>query len=228
MERKVKFGIDEYYHVYSRGVEKRNIFLEESDYSRFLKLLYIANSNERFHFRDVAKRNLSEIKRDHKYTSIGAYCLMPNHFHILFRETTENGISNMMEKALTGYAMYFNKKYNRVGPLFQSVFKAQHVNNDVYLRYLYAYIHLNPVKLIDKNWRERGAVDLERTRGYLKGYKFSSYIEYEGGLEREEKLILSKKDFPNYFSELDFSDMVEDWLTYTASSTEGFTEGSPR
>jgi len=203
----MKIIADEIYHIYNQGNNREVIFKTDNDYIEFLQLF------RRFVF---------------PHCKVLAYCLMPNHFHILFRETTENGISNMMEKALTGYAMYFNKKYNRVGPLFQSVFKAQHVNNDVYLRYLYAYIHLNPVKLIDKNWRERGAVDLERTRGYLKGYKFSSYIEYEGGLEREEKLILSKKDFPNYFSELDFSDMVEDWLTYTASSTEGFTEGSPR
>ncbi|OGJ11058.1 hypothetical protein A2467_03325, partial [Candidatus Nomurabacteria bacterium RIFOXYC2_FULL_36_8] len=140
----------EYYHIYNRGVEKREIFLDKEDYFHFLKLLYICNSNK-----SITLRNISDnFDRGETIVDIGAYCIMPNHFHVLCYEKIENGISTFMKKLSTAYAMYFNKKYIRTGILFQGRFKSEHANTDGYLKYLYAYIHLNPAKLKNPKWKE--------------------------------------------------------------------------
>src|SRR5665213_2524311 len=130
MERKIVFALGEYYHIYNRGVEKRKVFFDDIDRNRFVRLLFLANSNKSFVYRLVQGRPLNEIDVGEKSVAIGAYTLMPNHFHILVKETKEGGISNFMEKLQTGYSMYFNKKNERVGPLFQGRFKAQHVVHD--------------------------------------------------------------------------------------------------
>jgi putative transposase len=157
---------------------------------------------------------LDKVDVGKKKVAIIAYVLMPNHFHILIKEIIQGGASDFMEKLLTGYAMYFNKKYERVGPLFQGTFKAEHVDRDEYLKYLFAYIHLNPIKLIELKWKEHGIRDKKGAEQYLKKYRFSSYIDYIGA-EREENLILTKKDAPDYFSDVyEFRDFVRDWLDY--------------
>jgi putative transposase len=214
MERKINFAVGEFYHIYNRGVEKRDIFLDDRDRKRFLRLLYVANSFKAFVFRDIANISYDDIKRGNPRVAIGAYCLMPNHFHLLVRETIEGGISTFMEKLGTGYSMYFNKRHTRVGPLFQGRFKAQHVDRDEYLKYLFSYIHLNPVKLLEPSWKESGIVDRNAAKRYLEDYLYSSYSDYEGTF-REEKAILSREEFPDYFSlPHDFDSHVDDWLEF--------------
>src|SRR3989344_3251058 len=122
-----------------------------------------------------------------------------------------------MEKLLTGYAMYFNKKYERVGPLFQGTFKAEHADRDEYLKYLFAYIHLNPVKFIEPRWKERGIHDKRRAEQYLKQYRYSSYLDYIG-FERGEHIILAKDEAPDYFANTyEFKDFIDDWLMFQNS-----------
>ena len=215
MQRKIVFSIGEYYHLYNRGVDKRLVFLSEKDRQRFLKLLYLANNTESYKFDRISKLKLNEILRGQQIVSIGAYVLMPNHFHILVKEVADGGISSFMEKLTTGYTMYFNKKEDRSGALFQGTFKAEHVSRDEHLKYLFAYIHLNPVKLIDAMWKERGIRNLQKAKHYLSGYKYSSYLDYLG-VERESNIILSRTEFPEYFQKSnDFEDFIGDWLTYT-------------
>jgi putative transposase len=214
MERKITFSVGEYYHVYNRGIEKRDIFQTETDRRRFQKLLYLANGEKPYVFRSVQNQPLDEIDVGEKQVAIGAYTLMPNHFHILIRETREGGLSTFMEKLATGYSKYFNMVNKRVGPLFQSRFKAQHVDRDEYLKYLFAYIHLNPVKLIEPDWKEQGIQDLEKVREYLKDYRFSSYADLSGDT-REERSILTPAEFPGYFdTPMDFESFVKDWLEF--------------
>ncbi len=214
MNRKVHFAVGEYYHVYNRGVEKRDVFLEQADYGRFLKSLFIANSSKSILSRFAKGKELSEINREEVLTSIGVYCLMPNHFHLLLKEVAEGGISNFMSKLTTSYAKYFNTKYERVGPLFQSRFKAEHISRDEHLKYLFAYIHLNPVSLIDPKWKEDGVRDIEKAKNYIANYKYSSYQDYIN-LQREERLILTKKSFPEYFTSSPiFESFIEDWLAF--------------
>ncbi len=219
MERKLQFGVGEYYHVYSRGVEKRNIFHSDADRMRFIKLLFLANNTNQFIFRDIEHLSLKDIDRGDEIIAIGAYCLMPNHFHILIKQTTENGLSVFMQKLTTGYSMYFNRKHDRVGPLFQSRFKAEHVDEDSYLKYLFAYIHLNPIKLIEPMWREEGVNDTHRAKQFLKDYKYSSYQDYTNNA-REEALILSKNEFPEYFeSMINHTEFINEVLKLKENNT---------
>jgi len=221
MERKFEFGIDEYYHLYNRGIEKRNLFLNKKDYERFLVLLYIANNNDSVHISNYQGRPLMElfkIQKKESLVSIGSYCLMPNHFHLLVREVREGGISSFMLKLATGYSMYFNKKYQRTGALFEGKFKASPVMNDQYLHYLFAYIHLNPVKLIEGKWKELGIQNTQRAEEYLLSYDFSSYKDFLFSRERPCSVILDKKSFPDYFQDThEFSSFMHDWIELKSS-----------
>ena len=128
MYRKTPFAEKEHYHIYSRGVEKRKIFLNEKDYYRFTALLYIMNQNLPFRMDNFLQKNklenIFEEEKEKPLVSILSYCLMPNHFHLILYEHTENGISKFMGKLLTAYSMYFNKKYAHSGVLFQGRFKS--------------------------------------------------------------------------------------------------------
>ena len=150
--RKTSFAVGEYYHLYNRGNSKQKIFLDKKDYDHFLKLLYICNSENNFVLRDIGE-SLFDFDRNNIFVYIGAYCLMPNHFHILVKEKEEGGITKFMQKFSTAYVMYINTKYKRTGSLFEGKFKSQYLNTDKYLKYIFSYIHLNPLKLINKNWR---------------------------------------------------------------------------
>lgn len=214
MERKFQFSIGEFYHLYNRGVNKIPIFLDDSDKERFIKLLFVCNGEKPVVFKTIQGLPLDKIERGDTLVNIGAYCLMPNHLHLLIREKKENGISVFMGKLLTAYSMYFNKKYERTGSLFEGEFKATHANKDDYLKYLFAYIHLNPIKLIDPLWKEKGISDTIKANDFLKTYKYSSFLDYIG-FNRIEFLILNKEEFPEYFSDLkEFNEYVDYWLKY--------------
>ncbi len=187
--RKQLFATEEYYHLYNRGTEKRKIFLDKQDYYHFLFLMYICNT-----IKSIEVRNIGEnFDREETIVDIGAYCLMPNHFHLLVREKMEGGISKYMLKLMTSYSMYFNKKYERTGKLYEGVFKSTHLNDDNYLKYLYSYIHLNPAKLIDKNWKKNK--NASHLLEYILSYPYSSIKEY-----KEAKFkIINPSIFPNYF-----------------------------
>lgn len=119
-----------------------------------------------------------------------------------------------MQKVLTAYTMYFNKKNNRTGALFAGRFKARHANSDEYLKYLISYIHLNPVKMIEPKWKDVGIRNMQKARTFLEEYRFSSYAEYAGQI-RPESNIIDKKTVPEYFSQKNtFKRTIRDWLTY--------------
>jgi len=212
MERKFEFSIEEFYHLYNRGNGKRDIFLNRSDKKRFVKLLFVCNSIKPVVFKIIQGLPLEEIDRGETLVDIGAYCLMPNHFHLLVREKIENGISIFMEKLATAYSMYFNKKNERTGKLFEGVFRATHADTDKYLKYLFSYIHLNPVKLINPNWKEKGIIDIQKSKQFLEKYEFSSYNDYIN-LNREEKIILNKSVFPGYFEDFkEFKSFIDEFI----------------
>jgi len=216
--RKISFELNEFYHIYNRGVEKRLLYMDKLDHERFIKLLFFCNSLKRVNIRDLPKGlAFVEFNRGETIVDIGAYCLMPNHFHILVREKTENGISTFIQKLLTGYTMYFNAKNKRKGRLFESTFQAVHANSDEYLKYLFAYIHLNPAKLVDPTWKEVGVKSEAKINEFLNNYQFSSFLDYSiSDTERDYSQVLSKKAFPHYFTTSDeFQSNIFDWLNYT-------------
>jgi len=215
MTRNYDFSINEFYHVYNRGVDKRKIFIKKADYDRFIFLLYICNNTKPINIRDY--RGLTSVEKfnlekEDTLVDIGAYCLMPNHFHLLLKEKVEGGISLFMQKVTTGYTMYFNTVYKRSGSLFQGSFKARHATQDQYLEYLYAYIHLNPIKLIEPEWKEIIKKNNEKAKIFLLSYAYSSYLDFIG-ISRVENNILNQEAFPDYFQEKSsFSGFIESWI----------------
>ncbi len=216
--RKISFVEGEFYHIYNRGNDKRLIFHDNQDYRYFISLMFIANSEESFNIVRLMRNANFSIYRapiDQSLVSIGSYVLMPNHFHILITQKKEDGISKFMQKVGTGYAMYYNKKYKHSGSIFEGKFKSRHLNTDKYLKYIFSYIHLNPVKFIDKSWKERGIKDTSKVLNFLNNYEYSSFIDYTLSFSREESVILSPEYFPNYFpNESHFYKEILGWLSY--------------
>ncbi len=228
MERKHTFLPGEFYHVYNRGNTKQIIFLDDHDRERFVKLLYLSNSTRDVNFRDdIVRKNIEvwDFDRGEQLVSIGAWVLMPNHFHVYLsprgpQKTTgkkfneEETVGLFMKKLLTSYAKYFNKRHERTGVLFEGPFRSIHVETDEYAKYLFSYIHLNPVKLIDREWKEKGIRDKDRTIDFLEKYVWSSYLDHKG-IDRVESQIISTKNFPGYFVEfIDFDTEIMDWLSF--------------
>ena len=225
--RKLLFAPGEYYHIYNRGNSKQNIFLDDADYERFTKLLYLCNSLKNVNFRDdIVKRKIDawDFDRGKQIVSIGAWVLMPNHFHIYITIPSsprqrlglegKDAVSYFMHKLCTGYSMYSNKKHERMGKLFEGPFKSVHVKNDNQAKYLFSYIHLNPIKLINPLWKEKGIKNIKKAFEFLNTYRWSSYQDYRGK-KRPENKIISPKDFPDYFGHKGvFDEEIFEWLNF--------------
>ncbi|MDP2789222.1 MAG: transposase [bacterium] len=209
MQRKTPFAEGEQYHIYSRGVEKRKIFLNTKDYNRFMALLYIMNQNAPFRMDNFLQQNGNHLKNIFRETkkkplvSILGYCLMPNHFHLILYESKEGGISKFMGKFLTAYSMYFNTKYERSGSLFTHPFRSEHINNEPQYMYIFSYLHLNPISLIDTDWKENGIKNKKQIEEFLAKYQFSSYIDFINK-KREESVILDFSLIPDYIKNAKF------------------------
>ena len=223
MNRKFTFTVGEFYHIYNRGTDKRIIFLDDNDRKRFYYLLFLCNGKSPFEISELDLRRVFDFGRGETLVDIGAVCLMDNHFHLLLREKKENGISEFMHKVSTAYTLYFNRKYKRTGALFGGRFKAEYVGNDRYLNYLFAYIHLNPIKMIQGDWQDGKINNIDKAQKHLENYIFSSYLDYQRTQSRLYRLVLNREAFPDYFSEpKDFGDFINDWLELRA---EGLEEG---
>jgi putative transposase len=219
--RETEFVEGEYYHIYNRGNSKQKIFLDDKDRERFLKLLYLCNSKQRIDFKnDITKKKINawDFEKGEAIVSIGAWVLMPNHFHIYITPKTEarlpscNAITDFLHRVLTAYSKYFNAKYQRTGSLFESKFKSVHITKDTQAKYLFSYIHLNPIKLINPKWEEEGIGDKKKTLNFLNSYKWSSYLDYLNIIRPEIKVI-NRKDFLDYFdSKKSFQEEIFEWI----------------
>ena len=220
--RKVPLVGGEYYHIYNRGNSKQKIFLDDKDRERFLKLLYLCNSEHIVNFREQivrAKINAWDFERgDESKVNIGAWVLMPNHFHLYLTINAkallwqDDAITVFMHRFLTAYAKYFNAKYHRTGSLFEGKFKSVHIEKEIQAKYLFSYIHLNPIKLIDSKWKEEGIKDIKKAIIFLNSYKWSSYHDYLGIIRPENKII-NRIDFLDYFeTKRDFQKEIFDWI----------------
>jgi putative transposase len=150
---------DGYYHIYNRGVEKRVIFKDEQDYKVFLNYLkeYLSKPSEKsemlkicFTLQGQTFKGIERVPKNYfEKIELVAYCLMPNHFHLLIRQNDTDSIKEFMRSLTTRYSMYFNKKYNRNGSLFQGRYRGILITDEPYLLHLSRYIHLNPVEFTD-------------------------------------------------------------------------------
>jgi putative transposase len=211
--RKVKFVEEEIYHVCSRGVERRDIFLEDKDYLRFIHNLYEFNDEGpvlNTYYRRPYEAGPHKIRKERKQVvDILTFTLMPNHYHLLLTQRRDLGITNFMHKLGTGYAMYFNEKYQRSGVLFQGTFKAIHVEREAHLTHLPFYIHANPLDLKFPEWRQGKMRDPEAAIKFLEEYRWSSFPDYIG-----------RKNFPSVVNRTLLSQMfgaAESYLAHTAA-----------
>lgn len=170
-------GEGEYFHIYSRGVDKRLTYHATRDYERFILTMFAVRSESTVpnlsrihsdqHLMLIKKvEEINElIEGDKRLVEIICFCLMPNHFHLILKEVVPGGISKFMQRLGNGYTKYFNKKYGRTGYLFGSSFQSIHIDHNDYLLYLSRYIHRNPKTSL-------------RTKDHLEGYPWSSYQDY--------------------------------------------------
>ncbi len=173
------------YHIYNRGVDKRNICLNTKDYQRFVDSLSVFNNTKNLNGRRFA--TLLREEGGDRLVNVIAYCLMPNHFHLLLEQLTDNGITKFLQKMTTSYTMYFNKKYSRTGALIQGVFKRSHIKRNGRLLEMSRYIHCNPIKILKS---ENSASPSLREK--LLTYQWSSFPDY-AGMSIEPKIISNKE-----------------------------------
>ncbi len=168
--RRFQFDSNKFYHIYNRGIEKRDVFIDIEDFTRFIKSMREFNAIEPIgslyekDFRERMKggregvrhpRGIKETKSPigdlvssvslnaRKLVDVLSYCLIPNHYHFILEQLIEEGISKFMHKLNLGYSMYFNNKYNRSGSLFEGPFKAKEINNYSHFLKLIVYVNCN-------------------------------------------------------------------------------------
>ncbi len=223
--RRVIFEEDGYYHIFNRGVDKRNIFMSEGDRWRFLQGLFLFNNSEKVgnilwqmerSRGEVNFGNLKEFLKENKeendpIVSILAYCLKDNHFHLLLKEIREGGIQLFMQKLGIGYVRYFNNKHNRQGSLFEGPFKAIRIDKDEYLQYLLAYINIiNPAQKIISEIKKTGIKDKEKVKSFIEEFPWSTHQEY---LEKRKSIIIEKDILGDFFPSAErYREFTEDIL----------------
>ena len=211
----------EIYHIVIRTVEGLKLFRDKKDYFRMIHDLFEFNDenpaistyrNEIIKARTFLAR-LKERKKRKLLVEILAFCLMPNHIHLLVRQLKEGGISKLMRKIGAGYGLYYNLKYERKGHVFGGRFKVVHIKTQEQLKTVFVYIHTNPVAIIVPRWKEKGIKDFKKVIKFLENYQWSSYLDY-----------LCLKNFPSLTSREFLTKVMggvkgcrkftEDWLKF--------------
>lgn len=222
--RRMIFTNDESYHAFNRGVDKRDIFLETKDYDRFLlsmNLLNDTNDGLMIEWRDYKKSNPQKslddflkvpFRKSDPLVEILAYCLNPNHYHLILKQITDKGIERFMHKIGTSYTKYFNMKNKRNGTLFQGTFKSTHIDSNEYLLYLSAYVNKNNFihgYNLDDSWPYSSLLDyLGKRKGGLVAInthailgQFRNLKDYKEFLEKNALHLKNKKEMEKYLIE---------------------------
>lgn len=196
---------ESYYHIYNRGINKAEIFLDEKDYKVFLSYLKLyltlpelRGDSSQAHSNPPSK----ELRNYFDHVKLIAYCLMPNHYHLMVWQKEADRINFFMRSLATKYSRYFNRKYNRLGPVFQSVYKAVLVETEEQQVYLTKYIHRNPVELLP-------------ARSLLADYKYSSYGQYLGLFNQS---WVNKNEILDLISKIGENKSYEDYVEETGDA----------
>jgi len=210
--RKTILATGEHYHVFNRGVNKTPMFINKLHYKRGIQSLnYYQSSKPPMSFSKFLKLSTKErsivansMKQKSQLVTLLAYCLMPNHFHLLLRQEFDNGISDYLRLFQNSYTRYFNLKQDRIGPLWQGQFKAVHIEDDDQLLHTCRYIHLNPLTSF-----------LVKDVSALQNYHWSSFQEYikpsKNDLCKQNVILSFFNNTPNFVK------FTEDQASYQQS-----------
>ncbi len=207
----MRFAEGEIYHIYNRGVEGRNIFLEPTDYERFVSGLVLFNDDSPI--RLVRKTQYGQNPSDDTLVSLIGYTLMKNHVHLLVYCKNGDKFSRFLQKLFGGYTMYFNLKYERKGVLFQGGTKSKHVEDHRYLSHVINYIHLNPLDYCVPEWRAHGVTDINKAKRAIFDYPYSSLKEFCG---HTNTLVLDKNIIEEFFP--DIPEVVTSMLEWSSET----------
>jgi len=202
--KKPQLVSNEIYHVVSRSVGDTVIFDNENDFYRGIFSIYEFNNDNPVEIWLRRKQRKAEklleslgrptsqyLDRRDKIVEVMAFSFMPNHLHLILKQIKDNGIVEFMKKVNGGYAKYFNKKYNRIGHLFNK-FRAVHIKDDVQLKNCFVYVHTNLISLIEPYWKEKGIVSPKKVKKFLENNKRHSYPDYLG---KKNFRFVTQRDF---------------------------------
>lgn len=225
------------FHVLNRGVDKREIFLDDQDRFRFVHNLFEFNDqenvNNNFYYfhnnknNDFASRYIKKGKAERQkrklLVNVHAFCLMKNHYHLLLSPRIDGGIVRFMRKLNIGYSKYFNKKYERKGALFEGRYKWVVIKDDAHFIHIPYYIHLNPLDLKFPEWRKRELKNYKEAVKFLDNYRWSSHFDYAG---KKNFPSVTQRDFLMKFFEgpEEYKKSICQWLKELDLDSENFGE----
>ncbi|MFH0739994.1 MAG: transposase [bacterium] len=226
--RKEQLESGEIYHITIRRVGDALLFKDIDDYYRGIFSIYEFNTSayvtirERRRIRTQIKKSIQDnstpsvvIDSRDKLVEVLAFCLMPNHIHLLVKQLKDGGISKFMQKFGVGYSSYFREKHQlkRREHFFDGVFSAVHIENDEQLKTVFVYIHTNPIALIEPGWKEKGIVNTQEAINFIEGYKWSSYQDYIG---KKNFFYVTERKFLSEVmgGEKGCKDFVDNWIEY--------------
>ena len=211
----------ELFHVLNRGVDKRKIFLNDKDFLRFIHDLFVFNDIELsngnfFHFHSRINKGEIGVERPIKkprklLVKIHAFCLMPNHYHLLLSPVVDRGIPLFMHKLDMGYSRYFNEKNKRRGTLFQGRYKSVPIVKEEHFTHLPYYIHCNPLDIRMREWRGRKIKSSKEALKFLNSYRWSSHLDYLG---KPNFPSVTQRDFLlEYFGGIEgYREAMDKWI----------------
>ncbi|MDP2632022.1 MAG: transposase [Candidatus Uhrbacteria bacterium] len=208
--RNITLANDQYYHIFNRGVDKRQIFMDDLDPLRFIHGLKMFNIVNKVNTRSINRIKWSLGSAHHLYTQIISYCLMPNHFHLLLKQISDNGIPMYLGRLANGYTKYFNAKNKRSGRLFEGPYEAVEISSDAQLIHTSRYIHMNPISIVEPGWKKTGIKDTSAAMNIIESYKWSSYRSLIG---LDDPLLIDKTVINEYFpSSSSYKDFVTNFI----------------
>lgn len=208
------------FHVLNRGVDKRKLFMDDKDFYRFIHDLFefndqqkVADNNYYFNIRDIRYPEIKNKERRPRKLLVDllAFCLMPNHYHLLLRPRIDGAMSLFMRKIDGGYSRYFNQRHERTGTLFERRYKSVLINDQAHFIHMPYYIHLNPLDTVASEWRERKINNLSKALNYLDNYKWSSHLDYMG---KDNFSSVTQRDFlfELFGGSKGYEKKLKDWL----------------
>lgn len=216
------------FHLLNRGVEKRQVFLNDKDYLRFAHDLYDFNDKnnayQSYSFRRMKNMEVAPPYKKEKIVDLLCWALMPNHPHILLIEREDGVAGTFSRKVFGGYTMYFNEQNERKGVLFQGRTKIIRVGSDAHFLYLPFYIHSNPLSLFQPNWKEDGLKDIEGAIKFLEEYRWSNLKDIIGGDNEEFNYLTNKKLFFEMFNtdEEKYRKNFREWIISKGYNKDNF------